>query len=64
MEDEVSVLFREVADLERERYFDQNGVAPELRVEVESPLKFDSSDEPVVRAIGATAAQVFESREG
>src|SRR5262249_17769614 len=67
MQDQVSLLFHEVADLarvERERYFDQNRVPPELRAEVESLLEFDSSDEPLVRAIGVTAERVLESQDG
>jgi serine/threonine protein kinase len=59
MHDEVADL----APVERERYFEQNRVAPALRAEIESLLEFDSSDEPVIRAIGITAEQVLEARD-
>ncbi len=45
MNDEVSLLFRELADLsgdERARYFEHHQVAPDVRAEVESLLAFDS----------------------
>ena len=54
MRDEVSSLFREVADLapaERTRFFEQQRVPPDLRAEVESLLAFDTPD-------GAKAAEV------
>ena len=45
MSPEVPDLFAEVADLsapDRERYFTERGISPELRAEVESLLEFDS----------------------
>jgi tRNA A-37 threonylcarbamoyl transferase component Bud32/tetratricopeptide (TPR) repeat protein len=45
MNDEVPILFRELADLsddERARYFEQHRVPPDVRAEVESLLAFDS----------------------
>ena len=66
MQDEISLLFREVADLdsaERVRYFDKHEVPLELRAEVESLLQFDSSDAPLVDLIAVTAEEVLESGE-
>jgi len=66
MQDEVPLLFREVADLapgERERYFERHRVPPELREELESLLRFDSPDAPLTDLIALTAEAVLESRE-
>ena len=54
MQDEVPLLFREVADLtppERQRYFERHRVPAELRAEVESLLSFDSKDAPIADLI-------------
>jgi hypothetical protein len=54
MQDEVPLLFREVADLappERQRYFERHRVPAELREEVESLLSFDSPDAPLADLI-------------
>ncbi len=66
MQDEVSLLFREVADLdsaERARYFEQHEVPLEMQAEVESLLRFDSSDAPLVDLIAVTAEEVLEFAE-
>jgi serine/threonine protein kinase len=66
MQDEISLLFREVSDLdpaERARYFREHEVPPELRTEVESLLRFDSSDAPLVDLIAVTAEEILESGE-
>jgi len=65
MLDEVSILFRDVADLspaERERYFEQHDVPKRLRIEVESLLRFDAPDAPLVDLIGSAAEGVLQSR--
>jgi tetratricopeptide (TPR) repeat protein/tRNA A-37 threonylcarbamoyl transferase component Bud32 len=65
MQDEVPLLFREVADLtpaERERYFEQHGVAAWLRTEIESLLRFDVPDASFVELIGSAAEDALESR--
>jgi tRNA A-37 threonylcarbamoyl transferase component Bud32/tetratricopeptide (TPR) repeat protein len=64
MRDEVSAIFRDVADrtpAERTRYFEQYQVTPDLQAEVESLLAFDASDAPVMRLIAATAEEVLDS---
>ena len=66
MQDEVPLLFREVADLapaERQLYFERHQVTPELRAEVESLLRFDSADAPLTDLIALTAEAVLESRQ-
>src|SRR4029079_8555364 len=66
MRDEVSSLFREVADLapsDRTRYFEQHHVPRDLRAEVESLLRFDASDAPVLHLIASTAGDLLDSRE-
>src|SRR5260221_410744 len=59
MDEQVSLLFREVADLpraERENVFAVRNVSPELRAEVESLLACDSlSDHSVTECIGQAA---------
>jgi len=67
MRDEVPSLFREVADLdaaERERYFERHEVPAELRTEVESLLRYDSSDAQLDDLIAGEAASVLEARAG
>ena len=60
MDEQVLVLFRELADLppaERENIFARRKVQPELRAEVESLLAFDCSDDHAVTdCIGQQAA--------
>jgi predicted Ser/Thr protein kinase/tetratricopeptide (TPR) repeat protein len=60
MDEQVLVLFRELADLpptERENFFARRKVRPELRAEVESLLAFDHSDDHAVTyCIGREAA--------
>jgi tetratricopeptide (TPR) repeat protein len=66
MRDEVSSLFREVADLapsDRSRYFEQHHVPSDLRAEIESLLRFDASDAPVLHLIASTAEDLLDSRE-
>ena len=62
MDERVSVLFREVADLpaaQRESVFAARNVPPELRAEVESLLACDSpEDHAVTECIGQAAEQV------
>lgn len=65
MQDEVSLLFHEVADLDppgRELYFERHRVPPELRAEVESLLRFDSPDEPLTDAVALAAESVLEAQ--
>jgi tetratricopeptide (TPR) repeat protein/tRNA A-37 threonylcarbamoyl transferase component Bud32 len=65
MQDEVPLLFREVADLappERRQYFERHRVPAELRAEVESLLSFDSPDAPLADLIAGEAEAVLESR--
>lgn len=67
MDERVSSLFREVADLsraERERIFAARNVPPEVRAEVESLLAYDSGDHPVTECIGQAAAAASEARPG
>src|SRR5689334_13336989 len=69
MNEQISVLFRELADLppaDREKIFAVRDVAPEPRAEVESLLAFDSAEgDSVTRCIGKAAkAAVRPSDEG
>ncbi len=69
MDEQVSLLFREVADLpraERENVFAVRNVSPELRAEVESLLACDSlSDHSVTECIGQAAVDAARvSAEG
>ena len=44
MQEEVMVLFRELADLppaDRDRYFEEHQIQPDLRAELESLLRYD-----------------------
>ena len=64
MEDEVPLVFREVADLspaERRRYFEKHRVSAELRAEIESLLSFDSPGAPFAELIAGEAAAVLET---
>jgi serine/threonine protein kinase len=64
MQEEVALLFHEVADLApaaRHRYFEEHGVPPELRDEVESLLQFDLPDGEFADAIAAAAGAVLET---
>lgn len=64
MQDEVALLFHEVADLApaaRRRYFEEHGVPPELRDEVESLLQFDVPDGEFADAVAAAAGAVLET---
>ncbi|HEX4810180.1 MAG TPA: serine/threonine-protein kinase [Bryobacteraceae bacterium] len=66
MQDEVPLLFREVADLapaERERYFERHAVPAELRAELESLLSFDAPDTPLAQLIAGEAEAVLGSDE-
>ena len=62
MQKEVMLLFREVADLspaERDRYFEQHQVRPEIRADLESLLRYDSGTAlPLAQAI-ASEAQAY-----
>src|SRR5689334_5699186 len=66
MRDEVSALFREVADLapsDRTRHFEQHHVPADLRAEVESLLGFDASDAPLMHLIAATAEELLDAHD-
>ena len=66
MQDEVALLFREVADLapaDRARYFEQHRVPPHLRVEVESLLGYDSTDALITDLMASAAGDLLESPE-
>src|SRR5579872_5446324 len=72
MRDQVSTLFRELADLspaDRTRYFVQNSVDPDVRAEVESLLQYDDQTGPsLARSLATEAEAVLTtsdvSREG
>jgi tetratricopeptide (TPR) repeat protein/tRNA A-37 threonylcarbamoyl transferase component Bud32 len=60
MDEQVSVLFHELADLappEREKVFARRNVSPELRAEVESLLACDASEDHVVTGCIGLAAE-------
>jgi tetratricopeptide (TPR) repeat protein/tRNA A-37 threonylcarbamoyl transferase component Bud32 len=62
MNDAVTLLFRELADLsalEREDYFTQRRIPADLRAEVESLLDFDSGQGPSVTRVLGGAAEDF-----
>src|SRR5256885_4562643 len=67
MNDEVALLFRELADLsapEREDYFRQRQIRAELRAEVESLLDFDSGEGPsLTRVLGGAAEEFLVSED-
>jgi len=68
MDERISLLFREVADLsqaERERVFAVRNVSPELRAEVESLLACESEQgHSVTECIGQAAQEAFRARAG
>jgi len=67
MQDEMMILFRELADLsraERERYFHEHQVAPGVRAEVESLLDYDSQTAlPLDSYIAREAEDLLESSD-
>src|SRR5712671_4279093 len=67
MNDDIALLFRELADLspaEREEYFKQRTIPPDLRAEVESLLDFDSGDGPSLTDVLGGAAKDFLVSDG
>lgn len=61
---DAQTVFRDVADLspaERQRYFEQESVPPEIRAEVESLLDYDSDDDAPLDLVSSEAAQFLES---
>ena len=67
MDDAVRLLVRELADLsvaERERIFRERPISSELRAEVESLLRFDSTEKGgLTERISRDAAEVLRSTE-
>lgn len=64
MNEQVSLLFREVADLpreQRESIFAARNVPPELRDEVESLLAYDSEDHSVTECVGQAAEAAYRA---
>lgn len=63
MTDEARLLFHQLADLahnERERFFAERQIAPEIRAELESLLAFDSVDDrPLTNCVSAAAQDVL-----
>src|SRR5438105_5370901 len=67
MDDRISLLFREVADLppvERASVFAARNVPPELRAEVESVLSFDAKKDHLATACIGQAAEAVVRRDG
>src|SRR5688572_32786 len=67
MNDEVRLLFRELADLspgERDKALAERQIAPELRAEIVSLLSFDSADDHhLTGSISFAAKQALETCE-
>jgi serine/threonine-protein kinase len=67
MDEQVSVLFRELADLapaEREKVFARRNVSPQLRAEVESLLACDASEDHAVTGCIGQAAEAAVRADG
>jgi len=68
MREELTLLFRDLADLssaERARYFEQNIVPADLRLEVESLLKFDTEMlPPFANSLADEAEDLLQSTDG
>ena len=65
MNHELRALFREVLDLppgERERVYAERGIGPEIRAEIESLLRFDSTDvDPLADCVSDAAGEALRS---
>ena len=67
MREDVISLFHEVADLPRSariEYYASRGIAPNVRDEVESLLRFDAHTESLTGQIAETAQEVFRAGRG